>query len=321
LICHTKVWIDMHGTSFSRTALFGALAVLVLLIGNITTTGASGAAPRLAAAAALPTCNPLTVFNSGNFSVPTHFSNQFYPLVPGTQFVLDGYANLGGGVLPHRIVFTVTDLTKVVNGVQTRVLWDTDTDGGELVESELAFQAQDNAGNVWVLGEYPEEYSGGQFTGAPYTWVSGLNGAVAGVLVPGNPQLGSPAFSEGISPTISFSDCGQVMATGSHICAQGTCYDNVLTINEWAPPDPAGGYQQKYYAPGVGNFQIGAMNDPQGETLVLTSVNHLDRKALEQARNAALALDQHGNQVSTVYSQTPHAVPDPVFFLPFVSVP
>jgi len=51
-------------------------------------------------------------------------------------------------------VLTVTDLTKVLNGVRNRVLWDQDFQQGELTESELTFFAQDDGGNVWNLGEY-----------------------------------------------------------------------------------------------------------------------------------------------------------------------
>ena len=56
------------------------------------------------------------------------------------------------------MIFTVTDLTKEINGVRTVVLWDRDINAGKLLEGELALWAQDDDGNVWLLGEYPEEY-------------------------------------------------------------------------------------------------------------------------------------------------------------------
>ncbi len=64
-------------------------------------------------------------------------------------------------------MFTVTDLTKVVNGVRAVVVWDRDYASGELQETELAFFAQDNDGNVWHLGEYPEEYETGKACRTP----------------------------------------------------------------------------------------------------------------------------------------------------------
>ena len=63
--------------------------------------------------------------------------------MPGTRLTLEGRANRGGGPLPHTVTFTVTDLTKVIAGVRTRVAWDVDVNEGELSETELAFFAQD----------------------------------------------------------------------------------------------------------------------------------------------------------------------------------
>lgn len=50
------------------------------------------------------------------------------------------------------------DLTKVIDGVRTIVLFDVDVQDGKVIESELFFVAQDRDGIVWTLGEYPEEY-------------------------------------------------------------------------------------------------------------------------------------------------------------------
>ena len=108
-------------------------------------------------------------FDRDDFPKTPTINNKWLPLVPGTQFVFQGQASQGGGVLPHEVIFTVTDLTKVVNGVRTLVLWDRDFSEGELLEAELTFHAQDVNGNVWNLGEYPEEYEGGVLTGAPST--------------------------------------------------------------------------------------------------------------------------------------------------------
>jgi hypothetical protein len=158
-----------------------------------------------------------------------------------------------------------------------------------------------------VLGEYPEEYENGVFVGAPSTWISGLRDAKAGVLVPGQPRTGTLPFIEAKALNIKFWDCGQVFATSQTISGPQNRYNNVLVINEWGPLDPAGGIQQKFYAPGVGLVQIGALNDPQAETLTLTKRVQLSPRALAQVRAEALKLDQHAYQVSDVYRKTPPA--------------
>src|SRR3954451_4481451 len=139
-------------------------------------------------------------FDSRNFSArSTTVDNQFLPLVPGQQFTLAGTTTAG----IHEVVFTVTNVTKWVNHVRTVVIWDRDFQDGELAEEELAFMAQDDQGNVWSLGEYPEEHEDGKVS-APSTWLSGHDGAHAGVLMQAHPRTGTPAYIQGRSPDIEF---------------------------------------------------------------------------------------------------------------------
>jgi len=72
-------------------------------------------------------------------------------------------------------------------------------------------------------------------------------------------------------------------------------------------PLEGGGHQRKYHAPGVGIVQVGAVGDPEGETLVLVEIVHLNQGALAQARKEALKLDERAYEVSDVYQQTPPA--------------
>ena len=75
--------------------------------------------------------------DTAGFSDPTTVDNAWFPLAPGTQFTLAGSANRGDGQRRHRVVFTVTDLTKVIDGVRALVLWDRDYNAGRLEEGEL----------------------------------------------------------------------------------------------------------------------------------------------------------------------------------------
>jgi hypothetical protein len=304
-----------------RSALLSSLVTLLLPLMIAGFPGASvGQATTLSSpAAAGPVitldCPQTPTFPSVTFPDPPKVDNIWYPLVPGTQFILEGHSNRTGEVLPHEIRFTVTDLTKMVNGVKTWVLWDLDINNNVLLEAELAFQAQDNVGNVWVLGEYPEEYKGGQKS-APSTWISGKNGALAGVLVPGAPVVSATTkFLEAYAPNGVIYDCGRVAALGPRdpaMCVPAGCYGtDVLEIDEDDPSDPAGGVQLKYYAPGAGNFQIGALNDPEGETQALASVVQLSLEDCLKARQAAKDLDASGRAISSLYAQTADLVVEP----------
>ena len=244
-------------------------------------------------------------FSRDNFTRATTIDNEFLPLVPGTRFILEGRANRTGQPLAHQVIFTVTDLTKVINGVRSRVMHDEDVNNGKMIEEELSFFAQDDAGRVWNTGEYPEEYNAsGQFIGAPRTWIAGLGFAEAGVHMQKDPRLGTPPYLQGDAPLVKFLDCGEVYQKDQQVTVPVRSYDRVLVIREWAPQEPGGGFQLKYHAPGVGIVKVGAIDDPEGETLVLVERRQLDAAALAEVRERTLLVDHHGRQTHALYSQT-----------------
>jgi hypothetical protein len=122
----------------------------------------------------------------------------------------------------------------------------------------------------------------------------------------GDPRVGTPSYLQGFSPDIGFLDCGKVLKTGEQVCVPVSCFNDVLVVNEWSPLEP-GGRQRKYYAPGVGNVQIGVVGDKEGETLVLVKRVRLGARALAKASEAALKLERRAYEVSDVYRQTPPA--------------
>jgi hypothetical protein len=304
-------WIVGQDRRRVRSAVAATVATLALLVVGADTVRADNPTTmRVTGDSVEQPCPPFAPFRGKNFSHPTEIDSKWYPLVPGTQLTYQGRVTDDGTPLPHSVVFTVTDLVKVIDGIPTRVVWDQDFSAGEIAEAELAFFAQDDHRNVWTLGEYPEEYDNGKFIGAPNTWITGQEDAKAGVLVPGHPALGTPRFLQGIAPQIDFLDCAQVFEMGQEACEAGVCYKNVLVMDENSPLDPSSGHQRKFYAPEVGVVRIGAVGDPQAETLALTSVVQLDPAALAQARAAALKLDRHGYRVSEVYRTTAPAFRD-----------
>jgi hypothetical protein len=253
-----------------------------------------------------------TGFESAQFDDPTAIDNRWFPLVPGTRFTYRGSSIVDeGGREPRRVVFTVTDLTKVVNGVRALVVWDRDYGSGELQETELAFFAQDNDGNVWNLGEYPEEYEDGKLADAP-AWIAGLKGARAGILVEAEPQPGAPSHPQGYAPPpINWIDRARVYKAGQDTCVPAGCYEDVLVTEEFERTKP-GAFQLKYYASEVGSVRVGwrGPNEDEKERLKLVHLVHLDGAALARARKQALALEKSAYRVSKdVYGKTPPAEP------------
>jgi hypothetical protein len=233
--------------------------------------------------------------------------SRWFPLEPGTQFVYDGTVVDEEGRHLHRVVFTVTDLVKRVDGRLAVVAWDRDFQDGELAEAELALFVQDRNGDVRTMGEYPEEYEDGAFVGAPSVWVSGLAGARSGVLVPGHPRVGTPPFVQGRAPRVDFFDVGQVVRRGARVSTPAGCFHGVTVVREWSPLAPEDGAQLKFYAPGVGLVRVASQGGDSREDMTLTRVVQLGADALDDARDAALRLDRRGHRISWVWSKTPPA--------------
>jgi hypothetical protein len=248
-------------------------------------------------------------FERARFDDPTHIDNRWLPLTPGTQFVYEGSANVDeGGRQPRRVVTTVTDLSKVIDGVRTLVISEKDYTAGQLSEPELAFFAQDKAGNVWLVGEYPEEYEDGKFDKAP-AWISGQKGARAGITMLAEPRRDVPDYAQGYAPPpVDFTDRARVYKMGQKSYVPVDCYENVLVTEEFNPDEP-GAFQLKYYAPGVGNVRVGwrGAKEEEKETLELVDLNHLDPEALAKVRRKALAMDGRAYERSEAYRETPKA--------------
>jgi hypothetical protein len=246
-------------------------------------------------------------FSRSRFEDSTNITNRWFPLQPGTQYVYTGHAFDDGERVRRRVVSTVTDLTKVVAGVEVRVVWDRDYDNDELVEAELAFFAQDAAGNVWLLGEYPEEYEDGEFEKAP-AWIEGIKGARAGLAMKAEPdRLGKASYAQGFAPApLYWDDRARVYKTGVRTCVPVDCYDNVLVMEEFERRKP-GAFQLKYYAPDVGGVRVGwrGSKEEEKETLVLADLEQLNESDLAKVRRKALALEKHAYKISKdVYGLT-----------------
>jgi hypothetical protein len=247
-------------------------------------------------------------FDPRNFDLgrSTQIDNPWFPLKPGTRFVYEGTTvEDDGTAVPHRVVFTVTDLTKVIGGVRAVVCWDQDYSGGKLVETEIVFFAQDKDGTVWHLGQYPEEWEDGKFVAAP-AWVHGIGDGRAGIMMKAEPRLGSPSYSQGWAPSVNWTDRGVVHQVGQETCVPLDCYKAVLVIDETSREEP-GAHQLKYYARGVGNVRVGWRGEGEKtkETLELVKLEQLGPKELAAARAEALKLEKRAYQISKkVYAHT-----------------
>ena len=243
-------------------------------------------------------------FDVNNFDSSTVIDNQWMPMKPGTFWAYEGTALDGGETVSRRIEFTVTDLTKEIDGVRTAVAWIEDYNNGDLIEKEVAFYAQDKEGNVWYFGEHPEDYDAGKFVEAP-TWIAGIAGAKPGIKMQPDPQLGTPSLYQGWGPEVEWSDYGQIDQVGQKTCVPVDCYENTLVIAESSLGEK-GAYQLKYYAQNIGNVQVGWKGtDETQEELQLVEYKQLSPEELADVHAQALELEKHAYEVSKdVYGET-----------------
>jgi hypothetical protein len=293
--------MDHRGRMLVGAGMFSVVTMAQVGVAQADSTDAAPAQGQ-----ASESCDALLDFRSEDFEHPTRIDNEFLPMEPGTRLAYRGTIVDGADTVTHEVVFTVTDLVKEVAGVPTRVIYDVDTNDGEVTEAELAFFAQDDAGDVWNLGEYPEEYDAGAFTGAPNVWIAGLEGASGGIHMLAEPEghVGGPEYLQGEAPAIDFLDCAMVAAKNGTVEVPAGTFSDVLTTYERSPLESRLALQTKEHAPGVGIVRIGAKNDPEGETLELVSMEFLEQSAIAKVDAAAVALDAHGHQVSEVYRET-----------------
>jgi hypothetical protein len=245
-------------------------------------------------------------FNAENFENSTVIDNQWMPMKPGTKWVYEGKAlDDQGNNVDRRIEFTVTDLTKEIDGVRTVVGWIEDFNNGAVNEKEIAFYAQDKSGNVWYFGEHPEDYKDGQFVEAP-TWISGFQDAKPGIQMPAKAELGMPDVYEGWGPAVDWSDYAHIDQMGQETCVPVSCYKDVV-VNAEANLTEKGAVQLKYFAPGVGEVRVGWRgNDDTKEELQLVEYSQLTTDELAKIHAQALALEKHAYEVSPdAYGQTP----------------
>ena len=174
--------------------------------------------------------------------------NQYWPLVPGTSWVYEGEDQ---GESEH-IVVTVEEGSRDVMGVPTVVVHDVVSLEGDVAEDTLDWYAQDGQGNVWYMGEDSKEIENGEVVATTGSWEAGVDGAVPGIIMWGNPtdRLAAGAyyqeFYEGEAE-----DKAEVVRIEASVTVSAGTFTDVLVTREWNPLDP-GTVELKYYAPGVG---------------------------------------------------------------------
>jgi len=182
-------------------------------------------------------------------SLSPNITNPLFPLPPGATWTYE--ATTPDGV--EEIVVTVMEETRQVWGAEARVVRDTVNVDGELAEDTWDWYAQDADGNVWYLGEDTAEYENGEVTTREGSWESGMDGALPGVVMLGDPQVGTSYRQEFLEGEAE--DYAEVVSLDETVEAGGETYTGCLKTNDLSAIDPDLD-ESKYYCSGIGTVLV-----------------------------------------------------------------
>ena len=190
-----------------------------------------------------------------DFSDPA--ANEYFPLTPGTRWVYEGESEDG----TERVEVVVTDETKEVMGIQATVFRDTVTVDGVIEEDTLDWYAADNDGNVWYFGEEVQNFSDGQLENTDGSWEAGRDGALPGVIMPGDPQAGDH-YREEYYPGEAEDEATILRIGEDEVTVPAGTFDQLLVTENINPLEPDV-VENKSYAPGVGVVLEDHVEGPQ----------------------------------------------------------
>jgi hypothetical protein len=218
-----------------------ALCTICVLLAGCAGTGTDGKStqPRL------PRGDEPVTLDPAKFTVD--IDNRYWPMTPGTRWTYREVDEEGNQL---QVVVTVTNQTKqIAGGITARVVRDTVTENGELVEDTIDWYAQDTEGNIWYLGEQTAEFSGGERTSTAGSWEAGVQGALPGVVVPGKPADDQQYRQEYFKGEAE--DNGEVLGIDEQVEVPTGHYNNALLTKDTNALEP-GVLEYKLYAPDVG---------------------------------------------------------------------
>jgi hypothetical protein len=186
--------------------------------------------------------------------------NPYLPFEPGTTYV---YEVVAEGER-ERDVITVTNRTKEVMGVTTTVVRDQVFVAGELAEDTFDWFAQDRQGNVWYLGEDTKEYEKGKVVSTEGSWEAGVDGALPGIIMLGDPKIGS-SYRQEYYPGHA-EDFGTVVAIGKQVTVPYGTFNDCLEIRDWSAL--SSDREAKFFCPEVGFLVLEVESDTSKSALV-----------------------------------------------------
>lgn len=229
-----------------------------------TDTSASNETPSTTASSSdLPQGNDPVDLDPADFTAD--ITNPYWPMEPGTRWTYEEIDEDGKVV---EVVTTVLDETKeIANGITARVVRDTVTRDGELIEDTFDWYAQDSDGNVWYMGEDTAEFEDGEMTTKAGSFEAGVDGALPGIIMPADPQPGLTYRQEYYKDEAE--DNGEILSVEEMAEVPAGFYDDVVLTKDTITIEPDV-LEYKLYARDVGPVLIFGVSGGAGVEQLIT---------------------------------------------------
>ncbi len=180
-------------------------------------------------------------------------NNPYSTLTPGTLSIYEEDSDSESGEIERHEVL-VTDDTRDILGISSRVVSDREFDNDLLTDEKLSYYAQDSLGNVWLLGETVTEYEYDEAgnvidTDDSESWLAGEGQSLPGLIMAANPETGTAYYQR--FDIGEAENQAEIVESDVSLTVDGDNFEDVIKIKEFSVLEPDE-FDFKYYASGVG---------------------------------------------------------------------
>jgi hypothetical protein len=162
---------------------------------------------------------------------------------------------------PSIDIVRVTAKTRRIRGARCVAVDDRLYLAGRLEERTTDWYSQDDRGNVWYFGENTAELDRkGRVTSTEGSWLTGRDGAKAGIFMPAHPRVGQSARQEYLKGQAD--DHFQILDVATRVRVPFVTTSRALLTKEWTPLEPDV-LDHKYYVRGIGTVLEQAVRGPK----------------------------------------------------------
>jgi hypothetical protein len=203
-------------------------------------------------------------FNIADRKLTHTGESKYFILLPGFQTILESQG--------AKLIITVLDETKEINGITTRIVEEREEKNGELYEISRNFFAIDQeTSDVFYFGEEVDFYEKGKVVGHRGEWIAYENENRPGLIMPGTPEVGMKYYQE-IAPGVAM-DRAEVIKVSETFNTTAGEFKDCLITEESSELEP-GVTEYKTYAPSIGLVQ--------DQSMKLTSYGYVEKTSAQK---------------------------------------